>query len=111
MNARRLLDLIISQGPTSPTLPLELRRAFFKLHDHLPEIELRNGERVRDVADVMELFREMIDHLAPDSISFRGPLKMYDVCPSCFHVHQEAGECGVDLGGAGKCDCKAEIPA
>lgn len=67
MDSHQLLDLILSQGPASPSLPLELRRAFFKLHDHLPELKLRNGERIRDVADVMELCREMIDHLQPEA--------------------------------------------
>lgn len=67
MDSRKLLDVILSQGPASDTLPLELRRAFFKLHDHLPEIQLRNGETVRDVADVMELFRELVDHLQPEA--------------------------------------------
>lgn len=31
------------------------------------------------------------------------------VCQKCFHVHEAGTHCGVSMGGAGECDCTAEV--
>ena len=31
------------------------------------------------------------------------------ICHSCSHVHEGQNECGVDMGGAGKCGCRMEV--
>lgn len=31
------------------------------------------------------------------------------ICHHCSHVHEGHNECGVDMGGAGKCECRAEV--
>ena len=109
MTSREWLADILSQCPRSELLPLELRMIFRQLHDNLPYLKLRNGASVRDVPDVLELCREMIDHLSPVH-PIRPPTKK-EVCTACFHSHEGITECGVDLGGAGKCDCKLEVSA
>ncbi len=32
-------------------------------------------------------------------------------CHVCGHIHQEAGECGKDMGGAGVCRCAQAVSA
>ena len=109
MTSREWLADILSQGPRSELLPLELRMIFRQLHDNLPYLKLRNGASVRDVPDVLELCREMIDHLSP---VYPIPPPTKSVCPRCGHVHKQGEkECGEDMGGGGVCKCDLEVSA
>ena len=106
MTSREWLADILSQGPRSDLLPLELRMMFRQLHDNLPLLKLRNGSNLRDVSDMMELCREMIDLLTPP--------KMRSVdrsCPDCGHVHTEEAECGEKIGGGRVCRCERKVVA
>lgn len=33
------------------------------------------------------------------------------ICHSCGHVHQSEEECGVNMGGAGPCQCSSKVTA
>jgi len=120
MTSREWLADILSQGPRSEFLPLELRLIFRQLHDNLPMLKLRNGAHVRDVPDVMELCREMIDLLSPPKPaqvgvftagSARERFPFEATCPNCGHVHFEEDECGEQLGGGRVCRCERKVVA
>ena len=120
MTSREWLADILSQGPRSELLPLELRMMFRQLHDNLPLLKLRNGSHVRDVPDVMELCREMIDLLTPNkppqigvftAASARERFPFADTCPDCGHVHNGENECGEKLGGDRVCRCERKVVA
>jgi hypothetical protein len=112
MTSREWLADILSQGPRSELLPLELRLVFRQLHDNLPLLTLRNGSNLRDVSDVMELCREMIDLLTPPK-TLRSSVDrgMDRSCPDCGHVHTEETECGEKIGGGRVCRCERKVVA
>lgn len=99
---------LLSQGPHSDSMQLELRLIFRQLHDSLTAIQLGDGGPIRDVSDFREFCREIIVHLSPPH-PIRPPRK--PMCSVCFHRHEGVLSCDVDLGGAGKCDCKLELSA
>lgn len=84
---------------------LILRLALRHFRDHIYEATLSTGQRVLDQIDFKCFFEECVEALAPT-----GKLRQA-VCMRCFHVHERDGECGVDLGKGGRCDCKAEVRA
>jgi len=112
MTARELLDEILSQGPRSDALPLECRLIFRQLADNLHQVRLRNGTLLRDLSDVRELFKELVEELAPaprnGSVASRFNL---DFCPDCGHVHVEDSECSFPIGGGRVCRCERQVPA
>jgi hypothetical protein len=109
MTSRELLDELLSRGPSSPNLPLELQRLFYQLHEALPSLELRDGACLSDLSDFMEFCRELMEELQQPALDVSTFVKA--ICPICFHSHEGTMQCDVDMGGAGKCECKLELRA
>lgn len=75
MTPRDLVTTILSQGPASSTLALEMRLIFRVLRDNLHVIELKDGGRVSDLSDMRALCLECVEVLTPQPtcIQGRGP--------------------------------------
>jgi len=115
-------------------MPLEKEEAVFRmLAENLYAARLKNGERLIETHDCVSWLRELADLAAstegqlPAEFSTRPAVTMRSrfepprlvqrleqaaverTCPGCSHIHEGFTECGVDMGGAGKCECKREV--
>jgi hypothetical protein len=117
MTTRELLSTILAQGPSpSPTIALEIRLIFRTLRDNLHLVKLRDGARICDLSDMRALCLELVEELTPVTCMRRGPSMLraeqprdWNECPRCGHTHQEAHECGVQIGPGLVCHCQREV--
>ena len=87
-----------------------LKFLFAAMAEHVHDLRLPRGRRLLDAGDFKEFF-ELAAKEAGEGPKLR-IVKRLDldlVCPICGHKHELAGECGVSMGGAGRCDCKVEV--
>ena len=104
---------------------------FCLLAENLYAARLNNGERLIETHDCVSWLRELGALAASTEVQspaesrtspqvtsrFHAPrLEMRleqeqpdRTCPGCFHIHEGYNECGVDMGGAGKCGCRMEV--
>lgn len=75
--------------------------------------QLADGKNLRHPYDFMELCRELQAVAALDQRLEEKRIadRLAATCPRCGHAHRSGEECEVDMGGAGKCGCKAELHA
>lgn len=88
---------------------VQMRIMLRVLGESVSEIRLSGNRRLNDATDFRELLLLLGDAMHKPNLPPRTILQ--DFCPICGHVHQNNGECGVSMGGAGACDCKAEVTA
>lgn len=107
------------------TALLYARLLLYQLADASDFAQLADGKRLRDGLDFTAWLRELEAAVAlalqveldgPVQCSpSRGPepVRIYsaNICSRCGHSHPSGEECGTDMGGAGKCGCKAEVMA
>lgn len=96
-------------------VPMAERQALLAFHAGLGVLaecadfaQLANGNRLRDGLDFPAWLRELE---AACALAITKPVESVRVCMTCYHVHEKDGECGVDLGKGGTCECKAEVRA
>lgn len=116
MNAKELISDLRRAGPQ------ELAVIFHFVADRLHSLRLMDGQRINDQIDFAVLLRELGEaaRISPENpestevqsaaVSRTSPL-VTSICMKCYHVHEKEGECGVDLGKGGRCDCRAELSA
>ena len=88
---------------------IQLRIMLRVLGEQVSEIRLSGNRRLLDATDFSELLLTLADRMHKPNVSPRTILQ--DFCPVCGHIHEQVGECGVSMGGAGTCDCKEEVRA
>lgn len=84
--------------------------ALHDLADSIYSLRLVDGQRLNDGIDCASMCRELVAVIDAQEMTGRGS-RSPGVCHSCGHPHASGEECGVDMGGAGICGCKAEVPA
>lgn len=88
---------------------LILRLFLHDFADHLCLARLADGQRLNDVTDSAAYARELAAVIEIEETMRQPPRAA--ICHTCGHPHPSGEECGVDMGGAGICGCKAEVPA
>lgn len=72
------------------------------------ELERRGEAMLKATAEILARTpNTMLLHRAGTPL--HGEFVIKDVCPGCSHAHLYGTHCGVSMGGAGECDCKAEV--
>lgn len=90
-----------------------LKFLFATMAEGVYEFYLPGGKKVSDAID-FKIFLEVCAFEAEQGGRMKAPRGFAivpNVCPRCYHVHEQENECGVSMGGAGACDCKAEVTA
>lgn len=110
---------------------------FYLLAENLYAARLKNGEQLIETHDCVSWLRELgalaastegqssaerstspvvtnssrFDQIpAPPRLEMRlEQQRAANTCHHCSHVHEGNNECGVDMGGAGKCGCRMEV--
>ncbi|HLZ49242.1 MAG TPA: hypothetical protein VKP61_00690 [Candidatus Acidoferrum sp.] len=89
---------------------LVARIVFHEFADSIYSLRLRDGQHIADGIDSAAICREIVAVIEAqelDILASHAP----SACHTCGHPHASGEECGVDMGGAGKCGCKAAVPA
>ncbi len=123
MTAPQMIALLRAVRRADPLVNFRL------LADNVPGARLKDGRRLANILDFSAWLRELGEEAARTEVSLSaerstGPKVMLprtgkteiglamlldNICSSCGHVHIGVSICGVDMGGAGSCDCKAEV--
>jgi hypothetical protein len=90
---------------------VQMRIMLRVLGEQVSEIRLSGNRRLCDATDFAELLLTLADRMHMPKAESWKHISVHLYCQLCGHVHQNAGECGVSMGGAGACDCKAEVTA
>jgi hypothetical protein len=100
MKPSELIASLRACGPQSLSVTLHY------IADRYKDLTLENGLYPHDITEHQLVHRQL-------ALAAREPpfAESTAVCMKCFHVHEKDGECGVDLGKGGLCDCKAEVSA
>ena len=85
---------------------VQMRIMLKVIAETLCELRLSHNRRILDAGD----FRELLFTLA-ELLDTPKPTRtvLQEFCPGCGHVHAKPEICGVSMGGAGECACKAEV--
>ena len=67
------------------------------------ELERRDKATIAAAAEILAR--------TPNTTVLHRATKANLCCQKCSHVHEKSDHCGVSMGGAGACDCKAEVTA
>lgn len=87
-----------------------LKFLFSTMAERIYEFYLPGGKKVSDAID-FKIFLEVCAFEAEQGGRMRAPRTVLQNFCRCGHIHQEVDRCGVSMGGAGACDCKAEVTA
>jgi hypothetical protein len=88
---------------------VQMRIMLRVLGEQVSEIRLSGNRRLLDATDFAELLLTLADRMHMPNVPPRTVLQAF--CPHCGHIHEKSDCCGVSMGGAGACDCKAEVTA
>ena len=114
--------------------PGKTQAMLYLLAENLYAARLKNGEKLIETHDCVSWLREIgalaasTEGQLPAEISTRPQVpilasrfnpprleqrleqaQIERICAGCSHVHEGYLQCGVDMGGAGKCECRMEV--
>jgi hypothetical protein len=112
---RRFRTQVLDRSGDPRSALLLMRLFLFHLAESADFAQLADGKRLRDGLDFTAWLRELeacvVLELERDP-RIGVPVQVVGkYCPTCGHSHRSGEECGTDMGGAGKCGCKAEVMA
>jgi hypothetical protein len=113
---RRFRAQVLDRSGDPRSALLQIRLLLYHLAEAADFAQLADGKRLRDGLDFTAWLRELeacvvleLEAEQPGAVPVLKVVGKY--CPSCGHSHRSGEECGTDMGGAGKCGCKAEVMA
>lgn len=107
------IDGLVSQfeeiGLRDFSSKVQMRIMLRVLGEQVSEIRLSGNRRLLDATDFAELLLTLANRMHMPNAQPRTILQAF--CQLCGHIHECVDCCGVSMGGAGACDCKAEVTA
>lgn len=128
MTSRELMDRFFANSHVLNSREFRLfsRLLLHHIAEHAHELRLVDGQKLNDGSDFSAGLRELAEatrisegevYSGPErrslpNVTLRQEQPRWKItCVKCSHVHEKDGECGVNLGKGGFCDCKAEVVA